>query len=182
MTFHPTDLEGVLLLELDQREDERGFFARAWSREEFEQSRLCTHVEQCNIAYNERVGTLRGLHFQLPPYEDVKIVRCTAGAVFDVVVDVRFSSPTYLRWLAVELSAANRLALYIPRGYAHGYQTLAPGTETLYLHSAVYAPSHEGGVRWNDPSVGIEWPPAAERVISERDQCWPDVRPVQQHP
>ena len=176
MIFRETALAGVLLLELERREDERGFFARAWSREELGERGLSTQLEQCNIAYNEREGTVRGLHFQLPPYEDVKIVRCTAGAVFDVVVDARRDSLTYLRWLGIELSAANRLALYIPAGCAHGYQTLAPATETFYLHSASYAPGFEGGLRWDDPALNIEWPEAAERIVSERDRGWPDIR------
>lgn len=175
MIISETTLGGVFLLELEQREDERGFFARAWARDELEPLGLTTHVEQCNIAYNEHAGTVRGLHFQLPPHEDVKVVRCTAGAVFDVVADLRRDSPTYLRWLGIELNARNRLALYVPAGCAHGYQTLSSGTETFYLHSAAYAPEHQGGVRWDDPALGIEWPPAAQRIISERDRSWPDL-------
>jgi len=133
-----------------------------------------THVEQCNVAYNEEAGTLRGLHFQHPPHEDVKVVRCTSGAVHDVIVDVRPDSPTYLHWLGIELSAQNGLSVYVPAGCAHGYQTLAPTTETFYLHSAAYAPGFEGGLRWDDPRLAIVWPNAAKRIISERDLSWPD--------
>lgn len=175
MRFQETALHGVFVLELEQHEDERGFFARAWSRDELEQRGLSSHIEHCNVAYNEREGTLRGLHFQLAPYEDVKIVRCIAGALFDVIVDARRDSPTYLRWLGIELSATNRLALYVPVGCAHGYQTLAPRTEAFYLHSAPYAPDHAAGLRWDDPALAIDWPPAQQRIISERDRSWPDV-------
>ncbi len=175
MIFRETALAGVFLLELERREDERGFFARTWARDELDRHGLLGHVEQCNLAFNEHTGTLRGLHFQRPPHEDVKVVRCTAGSVYDVVVDARPDSPTYLHWLGVELSAQNGLAVYIPAGCAHGYQTLTPRTETFYLHSAAYAPGFEGGLRWDDPALAIDWPPVPRRIISERDRSWLDV-------
>jgi len=177
MNFHPAGLDGAFVIEPEQIVDERGFFARAWCSDELRAQGLSDSIEQCNIAFNERVGTLRGLHFQREPHGEVKIVRCTAGAVYDVIVDLRPSSPTYLQWVAVELSAENRLALYIPVGLAHGYQTLADRTETFYLHSTRYAPESAGGVRWDDPAFGIEWPPAAHRVLNDKDRSWADYDP-----
>ncbi len=170
MIFRPTGIEGAFVLE--PLVDERAFFARAWCRDELQAHGLDAAIEQCNIAFNERAGTLRGLHFQRAPHSEVKIVRCTAGAVFDVVVDLRPTSITYLEWIAVELSAENRLALYVPAGLAHGYQTLVDATETFYLHTARYAPESAAGVPWDDPAFGIAWPEAEHRVMNERDRSW----------
>jgi dTDP-4-dehydrorhamnose 3,5-epimerase len=178
MILRPTELDGTFVIELEPIEDERGFFARAWCREEFEEHGLETEIEQCNVAFNRRSGTLRGLHFQRPPHAETKIVRCTSGALYDVVVDLRSGSPTYLQWIAVTLTAENRLALYIPAGLAHGYQTLRDDTEASYLHSTRYAPDSAAGVLWNDPAFVIEWPEADDRVISERDRLWPAYDPA----
>ena len=177
MIVRPTDLEGCVLLVPEPLEDERGFFSRVWCTDVLASHGLETTVAQSNIAYNHRAGTVRGLHFQRPPHDDVKVVRCTAGAVYDVVVDLRPTSETYLQWIGVELTASNRLSLYVPAGFAHGYQTLAHETETHYLHSAPYAPTFDGGVRWDDPAFAIDWPPATTRNISAKDRSWPDYDP-----
>lgn len=174
MNFTPTKLEGVYVFDLEPHVDERGFFARAWCADELAELGLDTRVAQCNIAYNERAGTLRGLHFQLPPHEETKVVRCMRGAVYDVVVDLRRGSPTFRQWLAVELSEDNRKALYVPPGLAHGYQTLADASETFYLVSTPYAPGFEGGVRWDDDAFGVAWPDVTERIMNDRDRSWPD--------
>jgi dTDP-4-dehydrorhamnose 3,5-epimerase len=177
MRFAETDLPGAFVIELERREDERGFFARAWCEQEFADHGLETRVSQSNLAYNRKAGTLRGMHYQAPPHAEVKLVRCTSGAVYDVIVDLRPESSAYMRWIGVELSAENRRALYVPEGFAHGYQTLVDDTETYYQVSAPYTPAAERGVRWDDPIFGIEWPPADNRVISSKDRDWPDYRP-----
>jgi dTDP-4-dehydrorhamnose 3,5-epimerase len=177
MRFTETALPGAFLVDLERRDDERGFFARAWCEEEFAAHGLDARISQCNLSFNERRGTLRGMHFQVPPHAEVKLVRCTRGSVYDVIVDLRPDSTTYLSWIGVELSADNRRALYIPEGFAHGYQTLMDGTETFYQVSSPYAPGAERGVRWDDPAFGIEWPDVEERVISEKDLAWPDFGP-----
>ncbi|MDQ3823218.1 MAG: dTDP-4-dehydrorhamnose 3,5-epimerase [Actinomycetota bacterium] len=177
MIFRPTTLDGAYLVDLEPREDERGFFARAWAEEEFAAQGLSTEVVQANIAFNRRKGTLRGMHFQRAPHAEVKLVRCTRGALYDVIVDLRPSSPTHARWIGVELTADNRRMLYVPEGFAHGYQTLVDDTEAYYQVSAAYAPGAEGGVRWDDPAFGIEWPDPDPPVMSEKDRTWPDYRP-----
>ena len=179
MVIRPTSIPGAFVLEPEPLEDDRGFLARAWCRETLADAGLETEISQANIAFNTQAGTLRGLHFQRDPHAEVKIVRCTAGALYDVIVDLRPSSPTYLGWLGIELSAANRLALYVPRGFAHGYQTLTGATEAFYLHSASHAPDSAGGVRWNDPTFGIDWPGVEQRTMSERDRSWPDYDPAE---
>ena len=178
MIFTKTELPGAYVIDLERREDERGFFARAWSEDEFAERGLSTRVVQCNLSWNERRGTLRGLHFQRPPHAEVKLVRCTRGAIYDVIVDLRPGSPAYGRWLGVELTAENRRMLYVPEGFAHGYQTLVDGTETYYQVSEFYAPGAEGGLRWDDPALAIEWPEADERIMSAKDESWPDFVPV----
>jgi dTDP-4-dehydrorhamnose 3,5-epimerase len=175
--FTETQIPGAYVVELEPHLDERGFFARTWDRAELDALGLDTRVEQCNIAVNERRGTLRGLHFQNPPHAEVKLVRCTRGAIWDVLVDLRPASPAYLRWAAFELTAENRRALYVPEGLAHGYQTLEDATEVIYQVSVAYAPDAATGVRWDDPVFGIRWPDADARVISERDRAWPDYVP-----
>jgi dTDP-4-dehydrorhamnose 3,5-epimerase len=174
MRFTELELPGAYLIELDRIEDERGFFARTFCRDEFAEHGLETEVVQANTAFNRRSGTLRGMHFQAAPHEESKLVRCTRGAVYDVIVDLRPGSPTHTRWVGVELTAENDVMLYVPKGFAHGYQTLVDETETSYLMSEHYEPSAASGVRWNDPAFGIDWPETEERVINDRDRTWPD--------
>ena len=174
MKFAETPVAGVVVVDLELLPDERGFFARAWERAAFAEHGFATALEQVNVAFNDRAGTLRGLHFQLPPHEDAKLVRCIRGSLWDVAVDLRPESSTYRRWFGLELSADNRRALYIPEGCAHGYQTLVDDTEAMYLHSAPYAPGSEGGARFDDPAFAIEWPPADRLILSEKDRAWPD--------
>jgi dTDP-4-dehydrorhamnose 3,5-epimerase len=174
MRFVETDLAGAYVLEPERHEDERGFFARTWDRDELAAHGLASEVLQCSISRNTRAGTLRGMHFQREPHWEVKLVRCTAGAVFDVIVDLRRDSETFLRWFGVELSAERANALYIPKGFAHGFQTLVDGAEVFYTMSDPYVPEASAGVRWDDPAFGIEWPHADERTINERDRSWPD--------
>jgi dTDP-4-dehydrorhamnose 3,5-epimerase len=176
--FTPTKLRDAVVVDLELRQDERGFFARAWCRDEFAAQGLDTRVVQANLSSNRHVGTLRGMHFQSAPHAEVKLVRCIRGAIYDVVVDLRPDSPTYCAWVAVELTADNRRALYVPEGFAHGYQTLTDDAEVLYQVSEAYAPQAEGGVRWDDPAFGIEWPYAERRIISEKDRSWPDYEPA----
>jgi dTDP-4-dehydrorhamnose 3,5-epimerase len=175
MRFLPTELPGVLVIEVEPRADERGLFARTYCREEFRAHGLCTDWVQCNVSVNARVGTLRGLHWQAAPHEEVKLVRCTSGAAFDVVVDLRPGSPTFRKWVGVELTAETRRAVYIPGGCAHGFQTLADGTELFYQMSAPYVPESARGARWDDPALGVVWPACASRVIGPRDLAFPDL-------
>ena len=174
MTFTETSIAGAFLLEPERIEDERGFLARTWSARELEARGLETRIVQCSLSYNERRGTIRGLHYQAPPHEEVKIVRCTMGSLHDVIVDARPASRTSGRWHAVQLTAKNRLALYIPEGVAHGYQTLEDWTEVFYQISESYHPESARGIRWNDPAFGIAWP-APPTVISTRDASFPLV-------
>jgi dTDP-4-dehydrorhamnose 3,5-epimerase len=174
--FTKAPLEGAFVIDLEKREDDRGFFARAWCEREFADYELVTRLVQCNLAFNQRSGTLRGMHYQEAPYAEVKLVRCTRGAVYDVIVDLRPDSTTFMQWMAVELTAENRRMLYVPEGFAHGYQTLVPETEVFYQVSEFYTPDAEGGVRWNDPAFAIEWPATETRTISEKDASWPDFR------
>jgi dTDP-4-dehydrorhamnose 3,5-epimerase len=173
--FVRTELEGAYIVEPERREDERGFFARTWCRDELAAEGLVTDLAQCSISRNTHAGTLRGMHFQTAPHEEVKLVRCTTGAVHDVIVDLRPGSPTHARWIAVELDAERANALYIPKGFAHGFQSLVDGAEVLYMISDAYAPEAASGVRFDDPAFGICWP-LPVRVISERDRAWPDYR------
>jgi dTDP-4-dehydrorhamnose 3,5-epimerase len=175
--FVETELPGAYLVESERHEDERGFFARTWDRDGFAQHGLASELLQCSISRNTRAGTLRGMHFQTAPHEEVKLVRCTAGAVFDVIVDLRRDADTYLRWIGVELSAESANALYIPKGFAHGFQTLVDGAEVFYTMADPYVPEAASGVRWDDPAFGIEWPDAAVRTMNDRDRSWPDYRP-----
>ena len=179
MTFTETPLPGAYIIEPDQFRDERGFFARSWCRDELARQGLDPSVAQMNISYNFRRGTLRGMHFQQSPHEEVKIVRCTRGRVFDVLLDLRPESPTYLKWFGVELSADNYRMLYIPKRFGHGYQTLEDHSDIFYLVSAFYAPAHASGVLYNDPAFGIHWPLEVSE-ISEKDRSWPafDGRPI----
>jgi dTDP-4-dehydrorhamnose 3,5-epimerase len=178
MIFTETELQGAYLVDIEPREDDRGFFARTWCREEFEDHGLSTEIAQCNVAYNHRAGTLRGMHFQTHEHAEVKLVRCTRGAVYDVIIDLRRQSPSFRRWIGVKLTEDNGRMLYVPKGFAHGYQTLADGTETFYQVSEAYAREAERGVRWDDPAFGIEWPPSDRRIISPKDLAWPDFAPA----
>jgi dTDP-4-dehydrorhamnose 3,5-epimerase len=175
MIFEETRLLGAFVIKLEPHEDERGFFARAWDANAFAQRGLDARAAEASIAYNERRGTLRGLHYQVPPFAETKLVRCTQGAIWDVIVDLRPGSETLLSWIAVELTAANRHTLYVPEGFAHGYQTLVDATEVWYQMSTPYAPDAGRGVSWDDPRLAIEWPEERARVMSERDRSWPDV-------
>jgi dTDP-4-dehydrorhamnose 3,5-epimerase len=172
MQFHDIGIAGSYLIEPERVVDERGFFARTWCRQEFAERGLDTSLVQCGVAYNRRRGTLRGLHYQVAPYEETKLVRCTRGAIYDVLLDLRSDSATFERWHAVELTAENRRELHVPRGVAHGYLTLSDDCEILYQISTAYQPSAARGVRWDDPAFGIEWPIAPE-VISVRDASFP---------
>ena len=171
--FQRTALEGAFVLEPERLSDERGFFARTWCAREAERHGLDPRVVQCSTSYNTTKGTLRGMHFQAAPHEEAKLVRCTRGAVYDVIIDLRPSSPTFTRHVAVMLSAENGRAIYVPEGFAHGFQTLEDDSEVLYQMSTFYVPSHSRGVRWNDPAFGIAWPPG-ERIITDRDRSYPD--------
>jgi dTDP-4-dehydrorhamnose 3,5-epimerase len=173
MIFRETKLRGAFVIEPERLEDERGFFALSWSREEFAARGLESGLVECNISFNRRKGTLRGMHYQEAPHGQAKLVRCTAGAVYDVVIDLRPSSPTYGQWAGAELSAVNRLMFYVPAGFAHGFQTLADDSEVFYQMSSAFVPGSGRGVRWDDPAFGIEWPPD-ERTIIARDREYAD--------
>ena len=172
MIFNPTSIAGVVVVELVPHTDARGFFARSFCAREFEAAGLAPRLAQANVAFSHRAGTLRGLHYQLPPAAEAKLVRCTRGRIFDVAVDLRRGSPSYLAHVGVVLDADERRALYVPEGCAHGYLTLSDHTEVSYQVSAFYAPESEAGLRWNDPCLAIEWP-AAVHAISDKDAAWP---------
>ncbi len=172
MKFTPSPLAGIHTVDLDRIEDERGFFARSVCTREFALHGLEAPMSQCSVSFNARRGTLRGLHFQAAPHDEEKLVRCTAGAIFDVAVDLRSGSATRLQWFGTELSAGNHRALYIPKGFAHGFVTLADATEVLYMISVPHAPGFGRGVRWNDPAFAIHWP-LEPVVISARDAGYP---------
>jgi dTDP-4-dehydrorhamnose 3,5-epimerase len=176
MIFQQTELPGAYIIELEKRADERGFFARAWCQREFTAHGLTAQLVQTNISYNKQRGTLRGMHYQAQPFAEVKLVRCTRGAIYDVIIDLRRDSPTYLRWIGVELTAASHRMLYVPEGFAHGFQTLSDDAEVMYQVSQYYTPDAEGGVRYDDPAFGIDWP-LEVAVISEKDRRWPDYQP-----
>jgi len=172
MIFAAAGLEDAWLIDIEPREDERGFFARTWCRQELTAHGLDTEIAQESISFNRHRGTVRGLHFQRRPHEETKIVRCTRGAIFDVIVDLRRHSPTYLRWQGFELSAENRRAIYVPKGFAHGFQTVIDNAEIAYQISAFYAPEAAAGYRYDDAAFGIAWPQPVT-VIGERDLGWP---------
>jgi dTDP-4-dehydrorhamnose 3,5-epimerase len=175
MRFSETPLNGAWVVDLDLLGDERGWFARTFDAEEFAARGLNPAVVQCNASFNLRAGTLRGMHYQAEPHGESKLVRCVRGAIFDVAVDLRPGSPTYRGWHGVELSADNRLALYIPPGLAHGFQTLTDDAEVLYQMGQHYVPEAARGVRWDDPAFAIAWPDSGgERIVSARDRAYPD--------
>jgi dTDP-4-dehydrorhamnose 3,5-epimerase len=175
MIFKETRLKGAYLVELEKREDHRGFFARGWCRQEAAELGLKGEMVQFNISYNRKKGTLRGMHYQAAPYQEAKLVRCILGAVYDVIVDLRPGSPTYRQWLGVTLSQQDDTLLYVPENFAHGYQTLADDTEVNYFVSQYYTPEAERGVRFDDPTLGIAWPETTERIITAKDRNWPDL-------
>lgn len=176
MLFQETRIAGAFLIEPERHQDERGFFARLWTPEEFHARGLNPAVDHCDLAFNLTAGTIRGMHFQVPPHAETKIVRCTQGAIFDVVVDLRPDSPTFRGWFGANLDAENRLMLYVPAGLAHGYYTLADRSEVAYQIGGRWMPDAARGVRWNDPAFGIAWP-GPVRVITSRDASYPDFLP-----
>lgn len=171
MKFIETGLSGLYLIEIQAIADARGFFARSFCVNEFASLGLDPAVAQCNISFNERAGTLRGMHYQEQPHEEARLVRCTSGAIYDVAVDRREDSSTYLKWFAVELNSENRRMLFVPRGFAHGFQTLVDRTEVSYIMSEFYHPEGARGLRWNDPALSIRWP-FANPIISEKDSAY----------
>ncbi len=173
MIFRETALAGAFLIEPERLADERGFFARTWCARELAEHGLDPRLAQASVSFNRELGTLRGLHYQAAPHEEAKLVRCTRGEIWDVIVDLRPGSPTFKRSFGEALSAENRLMLYVPAGFAHGFLTLAPASEVLYLISEFFEPEAARGVRWNDPAFGIRWP-SEPRVISDRDRAYPD--------
>ncbi len=180
MTFSETELKGAFIIEPERLEDKRGFFARTFCQEEFDAHGLNSRFVQCNISFNKKKGTLRGMHYQTAPYEEVKLVRCTMGTTYDVIIDLRRHSPTYKRWVPVELGASNRTVLYIPKGLAHGFQTLEDNTEVFYQMSEFYHLECARGVRWDDPAFGIEWP-FGPQCISSQDASYPFISELGLH-
>lgn len=178
MIFKETKLKGAFIIEPEKLEDQRGFFARVWCQKEFEVLGLTPAVAQINMSFNKNRGTIRGLHYQAAPDEEAKLIRCTRGAIYDVIIDLRPDSPTYLEWVGVELTADNCKMLYVPENFAHGYQSLTDKTEIYYPVSQSYSPESAQGVRWDDPTFDIKWPEADNPVISEQDKSWPDYSPV----
>jgi len=174
--FTKLDISGVFLAEPELHGDDRGFFARTWCQEEFKKRGLNDRLVQCSVSFNAKKGTLRGMHYQVAPYREAKLVRCSHGAIYDVAVDLRPESPTFKRHIGVELSEQNRKMLYVPEGFAHGFITLRDQTEVLYHISEFWSPAHARGVRWNDPAFGIEWP-AQPEIIADRDRDYPDFTP-----
>ena len=174
MIFCETKLPGAFIIEVARLEDERGFFGRTFCRNEFARRGLNPNVAQCNISFNRDAGTLRGMHYQSAPYAEDKLIRCTKGKLYDVIVDLRRKSATFKQWIAVELTEENRLMLYVPKGCAHGFQTLEDNTEVFYQMSEFYHPDSACGVRWNDPAFKIQWPAGVRGISSERDRNWPD--------
>ena len=172
MFFKETKLKGAYIIEIEKIDDERGFFARSWCKKEFENIGLNTNLVQCNLSYNKTKGTLRGMHYQVKPYEEVKLIRCIKGKIYDVIIDLRKDSDTYKQWIGVELSDKNSRLLYVPEGFAHGYQTLEDDTYVFYQVTEFYTPKSEKGVRWDEPDIAIKWPIEENIVISEKDKSW----------
>ena len=173
MIFAETELPGAYVVELEKREDDRGFFARSWCEREFREHNLNARTVQCNISFNKQKGTLRGMHYQVAPAAEAKLIRCTQGAIYDVIIDLRRESATFKRYLGVILAAKNHKMLYVPEGFAHGFQAVEDNSEVFYQMSEYYAPQHARGVRWNDPAFGIDWP-IIEPIMVDRDRNYPD--------
>jgi dTDP-4-dehydrorhamnose 3,5-epimerase len=179
MIFTETKLQGAFIIDVKRLTDERGFFARSWCEDEFAAYGIAMPPLQANLSWNPQKGTLRGMHYQLPPHEETKLVRCTRGAIYDVIVDLREESPTYMQWIGVELTADSYRMLFVPGRFAHGFITLEANTDVAYQVSAKYTPGAERGLRWNDPAIGIQWP-LQPTLISEKDSVHPDFQPVPQ--
>ena len=179
MIFVETSLHGAFISEPQLLEDERGFFARSWCQHEFEAHGLDPHVVQSNISFNRVKGTLRGMHYQVSPFAEAKVVRCARGAIYDVIIDLRPDSPTFCRWIAHRLHARELRMLYVPKGFAHGFQTIEDDSEVTYQMSAAYSPAHARGIRWDDQLFAIKWP-LPEPILSEKDRSYPDFQPSAQ--
>lgn len=177
MIFTETKLKGAFIVELEKFEDERGFFALSWSEEAFGARGLDSSLVECNVSFNKKKGTLRGMHYQASPHGQAKLVRCTRGAIYDVIIDLRTASPTFKNWASVELTANNHRALYVPTDFAHGFQALEDDSEILYQMSSPYVPGSGRGIRWNDPAFGVEWP-LEVAVINGRDSSYDDFNPA----
>jgi dTDP-4-dehydrorhamnose 3,5-epimerase len=176
MIFKETKLKGTYIIEIEPIQDERGLFARTWCKNEFEEHGLNSNLVQCNISFNKKRGTLRGLHYQTTPYEEDKLVRCTRGSIYDVIIDLRPNSKTYKQCVSVEITSENRKMLYIPKGFAHGFQTLEDNTEVFYQMSEFYHDECARGIRWDDAVFGIKWPVEEKIIISSKDKSWGDFR------
>ena len=172
MNFIETEINDLYIVELNKIGDERGFFARAWCEKEFSEKNLTSRMVQANTSYSKDRGTLRGLHYQVSPHQEAKLMRCIKGAIFDVAVDLRPESTTYKKWFGTKLTESNRKMLFIPEGFAHGYLTLEEDTEAFYMSSAFYEPEAERGLRWNDPTIGIDWPIVDDLNITDKDKNW----------
>jgi dTDP-4-dehydrorhamnose 3,5-epimerase len=175
MIFNKTEFNGVYIIELEKKTDERGFFARAWDKKKFEEHGLNSKLIQCNISFNKKKGILRGMHYQIAPYEEAKLIRCTKGKIFDVVIDLRSKSNTFKQWFGIEISDENYKMLYVPEGFAHGFQTLEDNTEVFYQMSEMYMPDYVRGVRYNDEIFNIGWP-ITPTIISEKDRIYPSFK------
>lgn len=175
MIFRETKIKGAYIIEIEKIEDERGFFARSFCRAEFKKYGLNSQVAQCNVSYNKKRGTLRGMHYQAAPHEEAKLIRCIKGSMYDVIIDLRPDSPTFKQWISIELAAGNHTMLYVPKGFAHGFQTLLDDTEVFYQMSELYYPESARGVRWDDPAFGITWP-ISQPILSPKDCSYPFLK------
>ena len=171
MIFTKTEFKGVFIIEIEKEEDQRGFFARIWDKKEFERLGIDSEMIQCSISFNKKRGTLRGMHYQMAPYEETKIVRCTRGKIFDVIIDLRKESSTFKQWLGIELDEENHKMIYVPKGFAHGFQTLKNDTEVFYQISEKYMPRYSRGIRWDDKAFKIKWP-LKPTIISKKDYIY----------
>ena len=171
MIFNKTNFRGVFIIEIEREEDERGFFARIWDKKEFERHNINSKIIQCSISFNKKKGTLRGMHYQVSPYEETKLVRCTRGKIFDVIIDLRRESSTFKQWFGIELSDENHKMIYVPKGFAHGFQTLKNNTEVFYQISEKYMSRYSRGIRWNDKAFKIKWP-LKPTIISKKDYIY----------
>ena len=174
MLFHATPIEGAFIIDIAQHGDDRGFFGRIFCEHEMREQGIAFHVAQANVGFSHRKGTLRGMHYQAAPHQEAKLVRCTRGAVFDVVIDLRQESASFGKWYGTQLTATSQRMFHLPKGTAHGYLTLEDHTEVMYLVSEFYTPAAEKGIRWNDPVFSIQWPMRDDLIISQKDRQWPD--------
>jgi len=175
MIFNKTDFKGVFIIEIEKQTDERGFFARTWDMKKFEENDLNSKLVQCNVSFNKEKGILRGMHYQIAPYEEAKLIRCTRGKIFDVIIDLRPESNTFKQWFGVEISDENYKMLYVPEGFAHGFQTLEDNTEVFYQMSETFMPDYARGIRYNDSIFDIKWP-ITPPIISEKDRIYPSFK------